>query len=152
MGKLIEKLKQRNRRRLPSQVTMLKKSGMAGSIQQMNIDNFSIKQLKAHLGKHPKDIYAGQKMGEKLKQRSRRRLPSQVTMLKKSGMAGRIQQMNIDKFSIKQLQAHLGNHPKDIYAGQKLIEKLKQRNRRRLPPSHHVKKIWYGREHSADEY
>merc|ERR1711900_99043 len=133
---------QRNRRRLPSQVTMLKKSGMAGSIQQMNIDNFSIKQLQAHLGKHPKDIYAGQKLIEKLKQRNRLRLPSQVTMLKKSGMAGSIQQMNIDNSSIKQLKAHLGKHPKDIYAEQ-------------TPsafPSHHVKKIWYGRKHSADEY
>merc|ERR1711900_114500 len=103
-----------------------------GSIQQRHLDNFSIEQLQAYLRRHPNDMYAGEKLIERLQQRNtRRRLPSQVT----EKTARSIQQRHLDNFSIEQLQAYLRRHPNDMYAGEKLIERLQQRNTRRRLPS-----------------
>merc|ERR1712000_564117 len=103
------------------------------------IDNFSIEQLQSHLRRNPTDMYAANKLIEKLQQRSQQRSArrnlagkNKVGMKHKYvGTAQITQQRMIDNFSIEQLQSHLRRNPNDMYAANKLVEKLQQRSQQR---------------------
>merc|ERR1712169_44130 len=113
--------------------------GTAQITQQRMIDNFSIEQLQSHLRRNPTDMYAANKLIEKLQQRSQQRSArrnlagkNKVGMKHKYvGTAQITQQRMIDNFSIEQLQSHLRRNPADMYAANKLIEKLEQRSQQR---------------------
>merc|ERR1712169_149520 len=110
--------------------------GTAQITREMQIDNFSIEQLQSHLRRNPTDMYAANKLIEKLQQRSQQRSArrnlagkNKVGMKHKYvGTAQITQQRMIDNFSIEQLQRHCRRNPTDMYAGKKLVEKLEQRS------------------------
>merc|ERR1711964_270137 len=112
------------------------RSGMAERIERGQIDNFTVQQLRSYISnnrqsKHALTEYAMKVLMERIQLPgfTRRRLPSQVTMGTRSGMAERIERGQIDRFTVPQLKSYLkpsnvhNKHAK--YAYKVLMERLK---------------------------
>merc|ERR1711900_41151 len=114
-----------------SQVTMIRKSDTAERIERGQIDRFTVQKLKSYISnvanKHAE--YAYKVLMERVKPAgfTRRRLPSQVTMIRKSDTAERIERGQIDRFTVQQLKSYISNvaNKHAEYAYKVLMERVK---------------------------
>merc|ERR1712096_520017 len=106
-----------------STVTMIRRSGAAERIERGQIDNFTDQQLRSYISnnrksKHALAEYAMKVLMERIQLAgfTRRRLPSTVTMARRSGMAERIERGQIDNFTDQQLRSYISNNRKSKHA------------------------------------